>query len=95
MTESTQTTHIHTSKEYRNTFLSYWGKNKRFSKNFCEKRGACRFKNVNESKIKIKNYVRIPEGNEKILQEAIYEVGPAAAAIDSSLQSFQFYASGN
>lgn len=39
-------------------------------------------------------YVDIPEGDEKALEEAVAKYGPVSAAIDASLDSFQFYSDG-
>ena len=50
--------------------------------------GKCRFKS---SKVgaTVTGYVKLPEGNEARMQEAVANIGPVSVCIDASHMSFQ------
>lgn len=43
---------------------------------------------------KVFNFVRIPEGDEELLKEAVATIGPISAAVDYQQQSFFLYEQG-
>lgn len=55
--------------------------------------GYCHYAS-RESNVKVKSYVKIPEGDEKALAEAVATIGPISVSIDASHPSLLFYSSG-
>lgn len=54
---------------------------------------ACAYKEVN-SIANVERFNRIQSGDEELLKNILFEVGPLAIAIDASLESLQNYKSG-
>lgn len=54
---------------------------------------TCKF-NSSNALGKVNDYVQVTSGNETLLKNALFEVGPLAVAVDASLVSFQNYKTG-
>lgn len=57
---------------------------------FVDDEGTCKF-HANKVNFTVQSIVKIPKGNERLLQEAIAFIGPIAASMDASHESFSHY----
>ncbi|KAL1417135.1 hypothetical protein MTO96_027188 [Rhipicephalus appendiculatus] len=76
-------------------FLTAYFDRVSFHPRFCRPNFQCQFSNSFEARrVSVNGHTRVPPRNERVLQDAVANVGPISIAINASPQTFMFYKNG-